>query len=133
MCVPHPRENRVKINSHNEWDRLREVIVGRGDGHANLLLPSNGAASRELLERAAALAREAYPQWFVDEVNEDLEGLSDALRSFGAKVLRPNVSHINRAFTTPYFTAVGDHAYNMRDLYLVVGDTVGESASQERH
>jgi glycine amidinotransferase len=123
----------VKINSHNEWDRLREVIVGRGEGQASLLFPTNGNVSRELVERAERLAREAYPQWFIDEVNEDLDGLSDVLRSFGAKVLRPNVSDINRTFTTPYFTAVGDHTYNMRDLYLVVGNTVVESPSQERH
>lgn len=127
------RENRVKINSHNEWDRLREVIVGRAEGQANLLLPSNGHASPELLEKAERLARVAYPQWFIDEVNEDLDGLIDALRCFGAKVLRPNASHINRAFTTPYFSAVGDHAYNVRDLNLIVGNTVVESPSQEPH
>jgi len=123
----------VKINSHNEWDRLREVIVGRADGRANLLFPADGRVSGELLERAERLAREAYPQWLIDEVNEDLEGLSNVLKSFGAKVYRPNISHITRPFTTPYFMAAGDHVYNMRDLHLVVGNTVVESPSQERH
>ena len=123
----------MKVNSHNEWDRLREIIVGRGEGQACLSFTSPGLVPEGLLEKARKLAQEAFPQWLVDEVNEDLEGLCGVLRSFGVKVYQPNASHINRAFTTPYFSAVGDHVYNMRDLHLVVGDTVIEAPSQERH
>lgn len=124
---------RMTINSHNEWDQLREVIVGRAEGHASLTFSRPGPISDALIERAIRLAREAFPQWLIDEINEDLEGLCDVLRSGGVNVLRPSISHVNRVFTTPYFTAVGDHVYNMRDLHLVVGNTVIESPSQERH
>ena len=122
-----------KVNSHNEWDRLIEVIVGRGEGQASLTFNTPGPVSEPLIEQATRLAREAFPQWLVDEINEDLEGLCDVLRSFGVRVLRPTTAHANTAFRTPYFTAVGDHVYNMRDLHLVVGDAVIESPSQERH
>lgn len=122
----------MKINSHNEWDKLREIIVGRGDGHANLIFPK-GPITEELLNKAAALAKKAFPQWLTDEINEDLEGLCSVLRSFGVKVYRPDLSHNNKLFITPYFSAVGDHVYNMRDLHLVVGNTVIESPSQEQH
>lgn len=121
------------LNSHNEWDRLREIIVGRPEGHASLVFPTPGPVPEALLARAVRLAQEAFPQWLMDEISEDLEGLCDVLRSFGVVVYRPSVSHVNQVFSTPYFSAVGDHVYNMRDLHLVVGQTVVESPSQERH
>ena len=122
----------MKINSHNEWDKLREVIVGRGEGHGALVFP-HGLVSEELLEKSVKLARQAYPQWLTDEISEDLEELCNVLKSFEVKVYRPDLSHNNKLFTTPYFSAVGDHIYNMRDLHLVVGNTVIESPSQEQH
>ncbi len=123
----------MRINSHNEWDRLREIIVGRGQGQAPLLFSRKGLPSEELLDKAQKLARQAYPEWLTNEINEDLEGLCEVLRQFGVKVHRPTIEHANRVFVTPYFSAVGDHVYNMRDLHLVVGNTVIESPSQEPH
>ncbi|HYC56691.1 MAG TPA: hypothetical protein VEL28_17305 [Candidatus Binatia bacterium] len=123
----------MKINTHNEWDPLREIIVGRGDGRACLLFPGEDLPKPDVLEKAQRLAAQAFPQWLTDEINEDLEGLSDVLRKFGVKVYRPVVEHNNRVFKTPYVTGCGDHVYNMRDLHLVVGDMVVESPSQEPH
>ena len=123
----------MKISSYNEWDKLREIIVGRAEGYACLTFPTAEPATDELLEKAQALAKNAFPEWLVDEIGEDLQGLCDVLETFGVKVLRPNVSHVNRRFVTPYFSCAGDHVYNMRDLHLVVGNTVVESPSQERH
>src|SRR3989338_5902084 len=122
----------MKINSHNEWDGLREIIVGRGDGRAYLEFP-DGMPSEELLVKAQHLAQQAYPQWLVDEINEDLEGLCVVLKSFGVKVYRPNTARITQPFSTPYFSAVGNFVYDMRDLHLVVGNKVIESPSQEKH
>ncbi len=123
----------MKINSHNEWDKLREIIVGRAEGQTYLTYPESGALTEELLEKATGLAREAFPQWLVDEIREDLDGLSKTLESFGVKVHRPDTSHINKPFETPFFRASGDHVYDVRDLHLIVGNTVIESPSQEQH
>lgn len=123
----------MKINSHNEWDRLREIIVGRAEGQACLIFPTPGPLPQAVVDKALQLARQAYPQWLIDEINEDLEGLCEVLESFGVKVYRPNTAPIGRVFMTPYFSAACDHVYNMRDLHLVVGNTVIESPSQERH
>ena len=122
----------MKVNSHNEWDPLREIIVGRGEGQASLTFPLLEQVTPDRIEAAMKLARAAYPQWLTDEINEDLDGLADVLRSCGAKVHRPDTSFVDRVFSTPYYTAVADHIYNMRDLYLVAGNTVVESPSQER-
>jgi glycine amidinotransferase/scyllo-inosamine-4-phosphate amidinotransferase 1 len=121
----------MKLNSHNEWDTLKEIIVGKPNARASLIF--NKPPKEKVLEEAESLAREAYPEYIINEINEDLEGLCDVLKGFGAKVLRPNTSDIHKVFTTPYFTASAEHAYNARDLYLVVGDTIIESPSQEKH
>jgi glycine amidinotransferase/scyllo-inosamine-4-phosphate amidinotransferase 1 len=123
----------MKVNSHNEWGKLREIIVGRAEGRACLGFSTPLPPADGVLEKAEALARKAFPQRLVDEIAEDLEGLCDVLKSFGVKVHRPNTSHVNRLFVTPYFSGSGDHCYNMRDLHLVVGNTVVESPSQEKH
>ena len=121
----------MKINSHNEWDTLKEVIIGRPNVRANLIFKKN--VSKKVLEQAEQLAYEAYPQKFLDETFEDLEGLCDVIKDFGVKIYRPNIKEIHRIFTTPYFNASAEHAYNPRDLFLIVGDTIIEAPSQERH
>ena len=125
----------AKINSHNEWDPLKEIVVGYGDARAGLIFPNRNPISEKLRARASELAREAYPKWLTDEINEDLNGLCDVLRKSGAKVLRPErpKEETFEIFSTPYFSASQEHSYNMRDLNLVVGNTVIESPSQEKH
>jgi glycine amidinotransferase/scyllo-inosamine-4-phosphate amidinotransferase 1 len=123
----------MKVNSHNEWDKLREIIVGRAEGRASLRYRVNGPVSEELRVKAEKLAAEAFPQSLVDEISEDLEELCNVLKTFDVKVHRPNTEAATTFFVTPYFSASGDHVYNMRDLQLVVGDTVIESPSQEAH
>jgi glycine amidinotransferase/scyllo-inosamine-4-phosphate amidinotransferase 1 len=121
----------MKINSHNEWDTLREVIIGRPNARANLIFKK--PVSKKVLEQAEQLAYKAYPQKFLDETIEDLEGLIDVIKDFGVKIFRPDTEDIHRIFTTPYFNASAEHAYNPRDLFLIVGDTIIETPSQERH
>lgn len=123
----------MMINSHNEWDKLREVIVGQGGTKACLIFPRPGPIPPGLFEKAERLAREAYPQWLVDEINEDHEGLCDVLRKYGAKVYRPNNDVTDHFYTTPLWSAAGDNVCNARDLHLIVGGMVIESPSQERH
>lgn len=121
----------MKLNSHNEWDTLREIIVGRPNCRASLIFKKTPTEKEK--EEAEELARQAYPQKIIDEINEDLEELCDVIKDFGAKVYRSDASDVHKIYTTPYFTASAEHAYNARDLYLVVGDTVIESPSQEKH
>jgi len=123
----------MKLNSHNEWDKLREVIVGRAGTKAYLVWPRPGLPDPKVLAKAEQLAREAYPQWLVDEINEDHESLCNVLREYGAKVYRPDNALVDKFCSTPLWSASGDNLCNARDLYLVVGDTLIESPSQERH
>jgi N-dimethylarginine dimethylaminohydrolase len=128
-----PTASSSKINSHNEWDRLREVIVGTARGtHAVLTWSRPDPIPPEVLEQAQALNHEAHPQWFLDEIEEDLNGLADTIASFGVTVRRPSVHDISRMYSTPWWSSTGNNSYNVRDLHLVVGNAVIESPSYLR-
>ena len=123
----------MKVNSHNEWDKLREIIVGKAETRSCLAFSTTTPPSEEILKKLEACATKVFPQSMIDEVNEDIDGLRDVLKKFGVKVLRPNSSSVGMVYSTHYWVAGGDRSYNMRDLHLVVGNTVIESPSQEKH
>lgn len=121
----------MKINSHNEWDTLKEVVVGSADKtEAVLTWQESSPPTEAVKQKAVTLARQAYPQWFLEEVNEDLDGLADSISGFGVKVFRPEVHDINKFCVSPFWTSTGNNSYNVRDLHLVVGNAVIESPSQ---
>jgi N-dimethylarginine dimethylaminohydrolase len=123
----------LKINSHNEWDKLLEVIVGTAEGtKAVLTWPRPDPIPKDVLDRALEISDRAHPQWFLDEIAEDLDNLSSTIASFGVKVYRPKVHDISRMYTTPFWSSTGNNIYNVRDLHMVVGNNVIESPSYLR-
>ncbi len=122
-----------RVNSHNEWDPLREIIVGSAEGaHAVLTWPRPAPLPPPVAREAYALASQAYPQWLIDEIREDLDDLAGTLSRLGATVHRPTPQPLARMFSTPDWQSTGTSAYNVRDLHLVVGNTVIESPSHVR-
>lgn len=119
-----------KINSHNEWDKLREVIVGTAEGSMGVLTwVKPMPISEDVKEKAYALAKKAFPDWFLAEVAEDLQDLADTLQRFGVKVYRPEPYDLTRMYSSPFWASTSNNIYNTRDLNLVVGNTVIESPS----
>src|SRR5213595_943278 len=96
----------MRISSHNEWDPLRAVIVGTVEGFVPGL-EYHQAASAEQHASARTLARQAFPQWYLDEVAEDLEGLCAIFRRAGVDVIRPKWSDADARFKTPNWEAEG--------------------------
>ena len=123
-----------QINSHNEWDKLREVVLGSAGHTMAALTWTKPDPIPPLVQKTAYdLAKKAYPQWLLDEVNEDLEGASDIFKQFGVKVHRAKVYDLNRMYSSPYgWSSTGNDIYNIRDLHLIVGNNVIESASPVR-
>jgi len=120
----------MKINSHNEWDKLKEVIVGSAKGIASTIeWHSPDPIPDEIVDKAVALGEKASPEWFVNEIIEDLDNLSKIIKIFGAKVLRPKEHNISKFYSSPFWTSSGNNLYNVRDLNLVVGNMVIESPS----
>ena len=120
----------MKLNSHNEWDPLKAVVVGTVAGfRPGLELPGHVPGA---LDSAEQLARQAYPAWYLDEVAEDLDDLCAIFRRAGATVLRPQWSESTSRFATPNWSASGFDIYNVRDLHIVFGDTLVVSAPSSR-
>jgi N-dimethylarginine dimethylaminohydrolase len=109
------------MNSFNEWDRLREVVVGSA---TNANWPSDDLVFAQ--EKEKTLWKETpvpagpVPNWIVNEANEDLEVLSDILEEEGVIVHRPrDIDFVARG---------GMYNYCPRDRLIVVGDRIIDTA-----
>lgn len=123
----------MRIHSHNEWDRLRSIVVGTATG-ANwpIFDPTFATNWEATLFRELPHPRGKVPQRIVDEANEDLEELASALSSAGVTVHRPeDADYSQRIYTTKWNTDQF-YGYCPRDTHLVVGDTVIEAPMSYR-
>ena len=111
----------MKIFSKNEWDPLREIVVGSAT-HANW--PSSdpvfAAEKDSTLWKETPLPGGPVPQWIVDESNEDLDGLCDILRTAGVVVHRPT--------DMDFVAQQGMYNYCPRDRLLIAGDVIVDTA-----
>lgn len=121
-----------KINSHNEWDTLKECIVGTAKNtHATFTWQNDNKIDPKKFEQAIKITNDASPSWFYDEVTEDLDNLAKTLEDLSVKVHRPNVFNFSQLYQTPFWSSTSNNAYNVRDLNLVVGNMVIESPSYD--
>ena len=107
----------MKISSYNEWDTLREIVVGTAN-NANWPMhdPVFRVETETTLWKDTPLPSGPVPQWIIDETNEDLDGLCDILRQANVVVHRP---------TDLDFVAVdGMYNYCPRDRLLIAGGVV---------
>lgn len=127
----------VGVNSFDEWSPLREVIVGSGVGYtAHELETSFKLFYHDVARRAfrtpasdGVLLNDVRPvkQQYVDELNEDIEGLVEALRSLHVTVHRPLPLPDSIRFRTPAWDGTIIPALNVRDQTLVLGEEIIET------
>lgn len=105
----------------NEWDPLREVVVGRAD-YANWPTsdPVFARESEKTTWRETPVPSGPVPDWIIDEANEDLDLLAQTLECYGTIVHRPKA--IN------YQERGGMYNYCPRDRLLIYGDTLVDPA-----
>ena len=105
------------LNSDNEWDTLKEIVVGKAD-YANW--PSNDPVfakeSERTLWKDTPVPSGPVPQWIIDEANEDLELLCDALRKESVIVHRPDDIDFQKSG--------GMYNYCPRDRLIVAGSEI---------
>ena len=106
----------MKINSNNEWDTLKEVILGTMDGYFPGL-EFNKSFKLKNFDKIIKIAKSAYPKSYIDEVSEDLDDLKKIFLKNNIKVLRPKKYNSNKIFSTPFWSALGADTYNVRDLH----------------
>lgn len=111
----------MKIHSYNEWDRLREIVVGSAQG-ANW--PSDDPVFARESEKTTwtetPVPSGPVPQWIVDETEEDLQGLCHILEQAGVIVHRPR----DRDFVA----SRGMYNYCPRDRLIIAGDRIIDPA-----
>jgi glycine amidinotransferase len=117
------------VNSHNEWDPLEEIIVGRLDGAT---IPSrHPVVACNMPPWAARLqglvAGRKYPSVLIERARQELDEFIALLRSLGITVVRPDAVDHRRRFGTPDWSSRGFCNTCPRDSMLVIGDEIIET------
>lgn len=109
------------IYSTNEWDPLREVVVGRAC-FANWPTddPVFAKESEKTTWTETPVPSGPVPDWIIDETNEDLDLLALTLERYGATVYRPKALN--------YQALGGMYGYCPRDRLLIHGSTIVDPA-----
>jgi glycine amidinotransferase len=117
------------VNSHNEWDPLEEVIVGRLEGatipsgHPVVTCNIPGMAARA----QSLVAGWRFPKIMIEPAQRELDGFVALLQSLGIVVRRPETVDHNRRFSTPEWSSRGFCNSCPRDSMLVIGDEIIET------
>lgn len=121
------------VNSWNEWDPLREVIVGSARGAADIgyepaLMPYFAPGDAGRLFRGQRL-----PDELTDAAERQLDQFAELLCRHGVTVRRPDpIDHAVGA-RTPDWEIGGGHASACpRDTLLVIGDEIIEAPMTQR-
>ena len=125
------------IWSCNEWDPLKEIIIGTA---INANIPDNDLSHHATnyahltAEEYAQSPKGRYPEHVYKEAEEDLEGLVSVLEQAGVTVHRPDTSVID--FTSTVSNGLWEstqyEAYCPRDSVTVISDTIIEGAMSLR-
>ena len=111
----------MKIHSYNEWDTLREIVVGDAS-RANW--PTNDPVfaqeNKKTLWKETPVPSGPVPFNVIDQANEDLEGLVNILEQAGVVVHRPA--------WMDFQTLNGMYNYCPRDRLLIAGETIVDPA-----
>ena len=109
------------IYSINEWDSIKEIVVGRAD-FANWPTddPVFAQESEKTTWRETPVPSGPVPDWIIDESNEDLDLLASTLEMCGATVHRPKAINFQERG--------GMYNYCPRDRLLIHGSTVVDPA-----
>lgn len=123
------------VNSYNEWDPLEEVIVGNGFPNS---LPLDDYSFKlffheNISGQAYDYGDNSITDRHISEHAEDLECLCDLLTSLGVTVKRPKIPKITYRTKTPWWDSITHPALNVRDMAMVVGDMIIESAPTCRY
>lgn len=113
--------------SCNEWDKLEEVIVGNPlrarfpTADCSTQLAEYPDRSREKIPQGP------FPQWIVEETEEDLDEFVAVLEKHDVIVKRPETWPHEAKFSTINWESEGYYNYCPRDIMLVIGDQIIET------
>jgi len=97
----------ISVNSNNEWDTLKEVILGTADH-------MNWSSTKDFRSKFKSAPIGKVPNTIIYQTNNALESFKKLLERHGVNVLRPK--EIN------YRERNGFGCYSPRDSILIIGD-----------
>lgn len=117
------------VCSHNEWDPLEEVIVGRVEGaHVPPFTTEVKANTYEKYwEFYKKYSGKPFPAQHMEIAKMEIEEMCNVLKHEGVTVRRPEPIDFGQEYTTPDFKSSGMYAAMPRDILLVVGDEIIEA------
>ena len=111
-----------EVSSYNEWDPLEECVVGVCSDCAV------GYWTDLFFPRTGPLRPKKRSPDLLAAVTSELQGVADALKHEGVKVVRPDKIDVLTKWSTPDFEEAGSAgAVNPRDLLLIVGSEIIEA------
>lgn len=117
------------VSSHNEWDPLEEIIVGRLEGAT--IPSSHPVVACNIPPWAARLQGLAsgfeYPSLLIEPAQQELDQFVALLESLGVTVTRPDEVVHKQRFGTPDWSSRGFCNTCPRDSMLVIGDEIIET------
>jgi len=130
-------EQKISVHTHNEWDPLKVVLLGRID---NAIVPTVKDKSLHCInyphlsdEDFQAIPCGPYPQQVLEETAEDLENFAAQLHNLGIKVVLPKPIDTARIYHSKYWSVDGHYTYCPRDTILTIGNKAIASPMVMRH
>jgi N-dimethylarginine dimethylaminohydrolase len=118
--------------SCNEWDQLEEVIVGN-PLRARFPTADLSTQLTEFPDRPLEkIPQGPFPEWIIEETEEDLNAFVDVLEASGVTVKRPETWPHEAKFSTINWESEGYYNYCPRDIMLVIGDQIIETPNVMR-
>lgn len=125
------------VHTHNEWDPVRDIIVGSIDGAQMPSIKDESLHSvnyGNLTDEDFTKVRTGpYPKCVIEETREDLAMFAGALEKLGIRVYRSRAVDFTRRHTTPNWSVDGYYAYCPRDSIFTVGEQAIETPMVLRH
>ncbi|MBV8977128.1 MAG: amidinotransferase [Alphaproteobacteria bacterium] len=123
----------MTVNSWNEWDPLREVIVGSVRGAAEMGYEPAFSPYYARSDPARRFRGAPVPQSVADDAERQLDGFAELLQRRGIVVRRPDGFDQNVAAATPdWAVGCGRAIACPRDVLLVIGDEIIEAPMAQR-
>jgi glycine amidinotransferase len=121
------------VNSWNEWDPLREIVVGSAD-HA-CFEPTEPGCHPQIRNAPpnTPFPMGQKPVEILERANEELAGLVDLLESQGVITQRPEPHDFSAPIRTPHFEVENQYcAVCPRDVLITMGNEILEATMSRR-
>jgi len=122
-------ESFSKVNSHTEWGRLKEVVLGTVSNARVPLIKNNDIHCIDYAnyDSVAGLPGGPYAPVVISDTQNDLDNFRRILEQQGVKVLRPDDRPTHLLHGTNNWRSDGYYNYCPRDSAIIIGDTIIET------